>query len=365
MPVRRDSRTGHWIFQATVKFADGTRKRVFGTPGIPGPYHDLARTRVGAIEAERRAISEAIHGKPLVAVSALEVPKYKTIREHAAGWVDIYKPESSGSEKRSKRRILENMLLPFFGDMTIEGLKQSDVDRWAASEIRRGMAIKTTNNRLAVLSSLIKYVTGAKSPLRFKLKGPKTKIVSVPRADVERLLVACKDDRYRAVILLATEGGLRAGEIRGLQWTDIKDGQLTIRRQLDRETNLPVPPKHNKTRVVPLSPRIVETLATLKRRGIWIVSCLDGSSLGYDGMLEAVHAIYDRAKVTRPRKAMHCFRHTFGTEMAKLVPLPVLQELMGHESVTTTMEYVDVAPEQKRDAIALVFGARASHAQAD
>lgn len=123
------------------------------------------------------------------------------------------------------------------------------------------MAIKTTNNRLAVLSSLIKYVTGSKSPLRFKLKGPKTKIV-VPRADVERLLDACKDDRYRAVILLATEGGLRAGKIRGLQWSDIKDGQLTI-RQLDRETNLPVPPKHNKTRVVPLSPRIVETLATL------------------------------------------------------------------------------------------------------
>jgi len=176
-------------------------------------------------------------------------------------------------------------------------------------------------------------------------------------ADVERLLAVCTDDRYRAVILLATEAGLRAGEIRGLQWTDIKDGQLTIRRQLDRETSLPVPPKHNKARVVPMSARIVQTLATLKRRGIWIVSCLDGSSLGYDGMLEAVHALYDRAKVARPQKALHQLRHAFGTEMAKRVPLPVLQELMGHESVTTTMEYVDVDPEQKRDAIALVFGA--------
>ena len=35
---------------------------------------------------------------------------------------------------------------------------------------------------------------------------------------------------------LAYEAGLRAGEIRGLQWTDIKDGQLTIRRALEKET---------------------------------------------------------------------------------------------------------------------------------
>jgi integrase len=201
------------------------------------------------------------------------------------------------------------------------------------------------------------------SPLRFKLAAPKTKIAAVPIADVERLLAACADDRYRAVILLATEAGLRAGEIRGLQWTDIKDGELTIRRQLDRETSAPVPPKHNKARDVPMSPRIVETLATLRRRGIWIVSCLDGSSLGYDGMLEAVHALYDRANVARPRKAMHCLRHTFGTEMAKRVPLPVLRDLMGHEDVATTMQYVDIDTEQKRDAIAQVFGVAAKRQQ--
>jgi len=69
-----------------------------------------------------------------------------------------------------------------------------------------------------------------------------------------------------------------------------------------------------------------------------------------------VDAIYDRAKVVRPKKAMHCLRHTFGTEMAKRVPLPVLQELLGHEDVKTTMQYVDVSEAQKREAIAAVWG---------
>lgn len=105
MPVRRDKRMGGWIFQATVKLADGTRKRIFGPPGVPGPAHGLPRTHVGAQETERRAISEAMHGKPLVAVVTKEAPK--TIREHAKVLVEKYKPGSKPSEKREKQRVLK------------------------------------------------------------------------------------------------------------------------------------------------------------------------------------------------------------------------------------------------------------------
>jgi hypothetical protein len=43
--------------------------------------------------------------------------------------------------------------------------------------------------------------------------------------------------------------------------------------------------------------------------------------------------------------------------MAKRVPLLVLQKLMGHQSIETTMLYVDTTEDDKRDAIAAVFGA--------
>jgi len=80
-------------------------------------------------------------------------------------------------------------------------------------------------------------------------------------------------------------------------------------------------------------------------------------------MIETVHAIYDRAGVARPPKALHCLRHTFGTVMARKVPLPVLQKLMGHSDVQTTLRD-DVNKDDKREAIAAVFGAPASAVQA-
>jgi site-specific recombinase XerD len=46
------------------------------------------------------------------------------------------------------------------------------------------------------------------------------------------------------------------------------------------------------------------------------------------------------------------------------VPLPVLRDLMGHSDVQTTLRYVDVGEDQKRAAIAAVFG-RGSHVAAN
>lgn len=43
-------------------------------------------------------------------------------------FTEKYKPGSKPSEKREKARVLKSHLLPFFGEMAIESLKQSDVD---------------------------------------------------------------------------------------------------------------------------------------------------------------------------------------------------------------------------------------------
>jgi integrase len=105
-------------------------------------------------------------------------------------------------------------------------------------------------------------------------------------------------------------------EIRGLQWGDIRDGQLTVRRALDKETGEAVAPKHNKARTIPLWPRLAAELAALPPLGLWVVGRLNGDALGYYSLLEAIGTLYVRANVERPPKPVHCLRHTFGTVMA-------------------------------------------------
>jgi integrase len=367
LPVRRDQH-GRWHFRTTVHKPDGTKTRISGWPGTPGPFHDLGRTQVGAQQAERRAISAVMTGKPL-AVAAItatrEAPTTKTIREHAVSFLATYKPAQKPSERREKRRVLNSHLLPFFGDLTIEGLTQTHVDTFAKAELDRGMAVKTVNNRLAVLSTMIKYVKGERSRLRFKLDGPIGEIKAVDSADVEKLLDpdVVENATYRVVILLAAEAGLRVGEIRGLQWTDIADDQVTVRRALDKQTNEAVAPKHNRVRKVPLSPRLLTSLAALPRRGLWVVTDASGEFVTYDRLSETVNEMYVRAEVVRPPKPVHCLRHTFGTVMARKVPLPVLRDLMGHADIGTTMRYIDVAEDDKRSAIAAVFGSSVAAAR--
>ena len=163
-------------------------------------------------------------------------------------------------------------------------------------------------------------------------------------------------------MLLASEAGLRIGEIRGLQWTDNKAGHLTVRRAVDTRNNVG-PPKHDKRRTIGVSDSLRDALAQLPRRGIWVVSRLDGGMLGYWTMLETMHAAYQRAGVTVPASdtgetmPWHSLRHTFGTELAGAgVPLPVIQRLMGHADIKTTMRYVTVNADQMDAAIASVFG---------
>ena len=64
---------------------------------------------------------------------------------------------------------------------------------------------------------------------------------------------------------LAAEAGLRIGEIRGLQWSDVKPDHIVVRRAIDQAGNVTAP-KSNKSRKVPLSPALLTHLAKLPKR---------------------------------------------------------------------------------------------------
>jgi integrase len=322
------------------------------------------------MEAERRAIAEVMSGKPSREAPAWKevLPELKILAHYFDDFLSKYAGEHKPSERRAKKRIWTNHLRDHFGQLTLATITQDHVDSFAVEQ-RTRLTRKTVSNRLAILSSLIKYVAErervAKPKLRLTLGKTVGEVEAVAMSDVDKLVEAA-DPLFRVAVLLAAEAGLRAGELRGLQWTDVRDGMIKVRRALDSETNEVTLPKHDRLRDVPVSERLDNALKALTKRGIWVLSHAEGRALRYDEIYEPMLELYESAGATRPSSPVHCLRHSYGTELAaRGVPLPVIQRLMGHSDVRTTMQYITVGEAQLRDAVSSVFGAsRGSHAAA-
>ncbi len=123
MPVRRDPRTGGWFFRTTVKTPDGKKLRIFGTPGVPGPYQDLAASQVGAKEAEQRGIKHALAS--VAGAATKPVKEVPTFREWFKGrfWREwVIGRRNKPTEVRSKEIIYEGHLKDAFGDLRLDAI---------------------------------------------------------------------------------------------------------------------------------------------------------------------------------------------------------------------------------------------------
>src|SRR5690606_32287462 len=109
--------------------------------------------------------------------------------------------------------------------------------------------------------------------------------------------------------------------------------------------------------------RLWTALRPLDRSTGYVICRQGGGALGYDATREAVRAIYGAAGVEIPAKPWHSLRHGFCTALANAgVPIHVIRELAGHESIETPLRYMHTGRAAKRDAIAALRG---SHVAAE
>lgn len=372
MSVRRDPRTGRWYFRARVTFPDGKRDRIFGTPGVPGPFHDLPNTKVGATTAEQRAITKSMGGAVLRPEPPKEVP---TIQDYVATFLGGHGAAHKPGTRKDKRQRLDAYILPAVGHLRLDELRQEHVDRLVASLLgdeddEDKASRKGINNTTSVLSSLIGYAVTNKviadPGLKFNIKSTSAIVYPVAAEDVNKLLEVATDERYQVAILLAADAGLRIGEIRALHWMDVNElaREFTVVWSYDRDGNK-TEPKSWERRTLPIAERLWAAMKKLQRRGPLVFSRLDGKPLGYDATIQVAHELYELAKVTKPLKPWHSLRHTFGTELAsRTQDVKTIQDLMGHKSLETTMRYLHTTRERKRAAIALLGGAGSERAAA-
>jgi len=173
------------------------------------------------------------------------------------------------------------------------------------------------------------------------LATPRPKIpgcVPDPVTDDElRTALERSDARWRLAILLAALAGLRVNEIAGLHREDVNQARVFVRLG-----------KGGRQGSVPTHP---ELWALIRNHGPGPL-VLTAAGLPTTGRYLSTVARRHFDRIEMPTVHMHRFRHWFGTSMLNTgTNVRVVQELLRHRSLASTMIYTAVAGEQRRAAI--------------
>lgn len=159
------------------------------------------------------------------------------------------------------------------------------------------------------------------------------------RAEVARILEQCTNVKHHAVLCTCYGCGLRVSELVALRVRDI-DGE----RRLLRVTQ----GKGAKDRAVIVGEGLLETLRAywrLYRPAIWL---FPGRTPELGLTVSSAQVAFKRAKNQAGVEkigGIHSLRHAYAThQLAAGLPVHMLQRLLGHHSVQSTMRYVHWVP---------------------
>ncbi len=110
--------------------------------------------------------------------------------------------------------------------------------------------------------------------------------------------------------------------------------------------------KGNRERHVPLDIDLHETLSARRKSEGYVFLDGNGQPFTHKKVSAALAEVCHRAGLRKI--GWHTLRHTFATHLSMNgTPLNIVQALLGHSSITTTMRYAHVAPSALRTAIEL------------
>lgn len=155
-------------------------------------------------------------------------------------------------------------------------------------------------------------------------------------------------------MLLGGEAGLRCGEIMALEWTDVdlRKRQLCVAHS--EWKGHVTTPKGGRLRYVPLTERLTAVLRTSRHlKGPRVLCSKGGSPLTQREVQGLVSRAARRANLVNV--GVHILRHTFCSHLAMHgAPARAIQELAGHQDLTTTQRYMHLSPAAIESAIRLL-----------
>lgn len=296
----------------------------------------------------------------------------KTIREISTAWKDEKRSYVKQSTLAAYVLMLENHILPFFGDSC--ELKEKTVQSFVLKELNGGMSAKSVKDILIVLKMIMKF--GVKNEwmnyyewdIKYPTQTENKEIEVLSIANHKKILdYIYSNFTFRNLgIYICLSTGLRIGEVCALKWSDIDValGTITIGRTISRiyfieegkrhtELIINTPKTKNSYREIPMSKELLSLVKPLKK----VVN-------------EDYYILTNEAKPTEPRTyrnyykqlmaqlgiplmKFHGLRHSFATRCIESnCDYKTVSVLLGHSNISTTLNlYVHPNMEQKKKCI--------------
>ena len=222
-----------------------------------------------------------------------------------------------------------------------------DVRGFIAEQIGRGLSKITVSRRLSSIRSFFKFLYR-----EGYIKCNPAKLVSNPRVpkllprfltvdDVFSLIekpegIGFIPARDRSILELLYSSGLRVAELAGLNMDDINI----------RESLIKVRGKGRKERIVPVGSKAIDALKSYTIERILLKSKDNALFLNRMGTrltdrgVRRIVVKYAKALFIQGRIGPHTLRHSFASHLLQGgADLRVIQELLGHSSLSTTQRY--------------------------
>ncbi|HXX57641.1 MAG TPA: site-specific tyrosine recombinase/integron integrase [Thermodesulfovibrionales bacterium] len=269
------------------------------------------------------------------------------MNEHIEKFLRYLETERGASEHtiRSYRKDLETFLA--YVQSGIESLEAIDVRGFVAWQITKGLSKTTAGRRLATIRSLFRFLHREGyvkvNPARLVTTPKKAQLLPkfLTVDDVFSLVekpggIGFLPARDRAILELLYSSGLRVSELAGLNQDDlnVREGLLKVRG------------KGKKERIAPIGRKALDAVRAymiervlLKRKERAFFLNRRSTRLTERGVRRIV-VKYAKTVLLDGRIGPHTLRHTFATHLLQGgADLRVIQELLGHASLSTTQKY--------------------------
>ena len=233
-------------------------KNKHGTWEVRWREGDRQRARNFQSKKDAQWFEREVRRSKALGAHAPAQPSSRTLENFTDEWMERGKPRWSSNTYAQRVDIIGRWVTPHIGHVPLKQLGTERLEEWRLSIIKQGCPPNQANQALRVVSAAL----GTAVKWRQLPDNPCRNIDAIPTerndhavvtpADIEQIRRNLADPMHRFFVSVMGYAGLRPGEALALEWSDIQNGHIRVRRSVQRDGTISRPKSRSAYRTVPM-----------------------------------------------------------------------------------------------------------------